>query len=253
MTRKQPAEDRDVLKFKLDAVQEYISFRERVLDQLQVDLQKAALSIPPRDLIGFVDRVQHAVDEAYQVLPSGSAFEQDLAEARARFNDAYVTASECAETKSALISAGFDAGAIASGFDSTLSHILGYWVERMGRLREWVRSTEDWVGLEAELGEMIRAVGMLLKCALEPAIHLREHWLNLLDGRVSSAEQQAGRSKKRGAKKDPHVAARNKKIITAWRTGEFPPYAQLGKEFGCSAEVVRKVIADMRRRSGPTS
>ena len=151
MAGKQPAEDRDVLKFKLDALQEYISFHERVVDQLQVDLQKAALPIPPRDLIGFVDRVQHAVDEAYQAGPSGSAFEQDLAEARARFNDAYLTAPEWAEAKSAMIEAGIDAGAIASGFYSTLSQILGCWIQRMDRVRARVRSTDDWGGLEADL------------------------------------------------------------------------------------------------------
>jgi hypothetical protein len=243
MARKQPTEDRDVLKFKLGALHDHITHHERVLEQLQIDLQKAPLSISPRDLDGFVDRVLDALDKLYQPAPSVSALEQDLAEARARFNGAYLTAPEWVERKSALIAAGFDAGAIASGFDSTLSQILGYWIEILNRLRTRVRLTEDWDGLEAVLGEMVAAVGMLLQFALEPAKDLRQHWLNLLGGRVSSAEQRAGRSKRRGRKKDPDVADRNKKMFMSWLTKKFPPYAQLAKEFGCSVEVVRKVIA----------
>jgi hypothetical protein len=123
----------------------------------------------------------------------------------------------------------------------------------MKRLRKRVRSTEDSGGLEADLGKIVALVGMVLDFALEPAKHLRQHWLDLLGGRVSSAEQGARRSKRRGRKKDPDVTDRNKKIFTAWRTKRFPPHAQLAKEFGCSVEVVRKAIAAGRRRSGPTS
>jgi hypothetical protein len=253
MARKQPVEDRDVLKFKLGSLQEYISFRERVLDQLKVDLQKAALSIPRRDLIGFVDRVQHAVNEAYQAFPSGSAFEQDLTEARAQFDDDYLTAPEWAETKSTLIEAGFDAEKIESGFDSTLTHLLEFLNEWMKQLREWVRSTKDWGGLEAVLGEIVAAVDTLLQFALKPANQLRQHYLNLLDGQVSLMKQRAGRSKRRGRKKNPDVARRNEEMFTAWKTNNFNTFIELAKEFGCSPDVARKAITARRRRSGPTS
>jgi hypothetical protein len=253
MARKQPAEDKDVLKFKLDALQEYISFRERKLDQLQVDVEKAALPIPPHDLDGFFDRVLDAIREAPQAFPSGSAIEQDLAEARDRFNDTYLTAPVWSETKSALIEAGFDAEAIEKGFDSTLSHIVVFWCERMDRLRERVRSTEDRVGPEVLLGEMISAIGELFQSALEPAKHLRQYWLDLLGGRVSSAEQGAGRSKRRGREKDPKVVERNQAIFEDWQTGIYLSYAELAPKHRCSAEVVRKAVAAKRPRYGRTS
>jgi hypothetical protein len=253
MARKQPAEDRDVLKFKLDVLHDHITHHERVLEQLETDLTKAPLSILRPDSDGFVDCVVDAVDKLYQPAPSLSALEQDLAEARAWFNGAYLTTPEWAEAKSALSEIGFDAGAIESGFDSTLTHILEVWNERMNRLRKRVRSTEHWGGLEADLGKTVALIGMLLEFALAPAKHLRQHWLDLLGGRVSSAKLGAARPKRRGPKKDPDVADRNKKMFTAWRRKKFPPYAQLAEEFGCSVEVVRKVITAMRRRSGPTS
>jgi hypothetical protein len=252
MARKQPAEDRDVLKFNLGVLHDHITHHERVLEQLHIDLTKAPLSILRRDCDGFVDRMLDAVDKLYQPAPSLSALEQDLAEARARFNDAFLTTPEWAEAKSALIEIGFDAGAIETGFDSTLKHILEYCNEWMKRLRKRVRSTEESGGLEADLGKLVALVGMVLDFALEPAKHLRQHYLDLLGGRVSSTKQGAGRSKRGGRKKDPDVVNRNKKILTAWRIKKFPPYAQLAKEFGCSAEVVRKVITAKRRRSGPT-
>jgi hypothetical protein len=248
MARKQPAEDRDVLKFKLDVLHDHITHHERVLEQLQIDLTKAPLSILRRDADGYVDRVLDAVDKLYQPTPSLSALEQDLAEARAWFNGFYLTTPEWEETKSALIEIGFDAGAIESGFDSTLTHILETWNERMNRLRERVSSTEDWGGLEADLGKRVALIGMLLEFALAPAKHLRQHWLDLLSGRVSSAKQKAGRSKRGGRTKDPNVLKRNQAIFEAWQTGNFLTHAELAREFKCRPDVVRKAIKAMRRR-----
>jgi len=242
MAKKRQVDDRDVLKFKLQALHEYISHHERKLDQFHIDLQKAALFRETRDPDDFIGRVTSILSDLYTADPPLSLIEADLTDARKEVNHAYNTSPEWAEIRGKVIESGLAERPIEARFDLVLAHTMMSVFGRLKALQTSGASTGDRNDLAGELIAIMEYARIVFDWALDPARHLRQRWIDAMKGPTSA------RPGSRGRPKDETVARRNPKIIEAWKTGNYRTYKELGDAFGVTAEVARKVVRSIRRK-----
>lgn len=240
MAKKRQVDDRDVLKFKLQALHDYISHHERKLDQFHIDLRKAVLARDPDDPGDFVNRVTGIVSDLYTADPPLSLIAADLADARAEVNDAYDASPEWAEIKGKVIESGLAEKPIEAGFDSVLAYSMMFVLGRLKALQTSGASAEDRYKFAKKLTAIMESARDVFDGALDPARHLRQQWIDAMNGRTST------RPGRRGRPKDETIARRNIKMREARDTGAYRTFKELGDAFDVSADVARKVVGWIR-------
>ena len=253
MARKQPVEDRDVLKFKFQALQDYISHHERKLDQFQIDLGKAVVLRDRGDSGGSLDRVVESLLVLYSADPSTSLIDADLADARAEVDAAYDASPEWAEIKGHVIKSGLAEVPIEAGFDSMLTYEMTFVIDRLNKMGAGAMSAADGDELVDEVFELMRYACGVCDAALGPAQHLCRRWLDALNSRTPTPSRGSVRKARRGRPKDEGIALRNRKMQEAWLTGRYKTYTELGDAFRVAGDVARKAVRPILRKIGVDS
>src|SRR5260370_35736913 len=86
MGRKKPTKDREFLEFKLQILNDYISHREHMVQNFNIDVEKASILFSPQDFSGVVVHIKNAVGKLWAADRSTDLIKTDLAHAHARFN-----------------------------------------------------------------------------------------------------------------------------------------------------------------------
>jgi hypothetical protein len=241
---KKTVENRDVLRFKLGALNDHISHHERSLDQFRIDLDKTALfrALPGAD--DLVDRVMNIVSQLHKASPRKSVFEADLAVARAEVRAGKDALPEWAAVKAKAIRSGLAEVPIEEGFELVLSYAMTNVLERLNGLRASGALVEGGDGPAREWLATLKSFADLLDVALDPARHLRQRYLDALNGETGSTGLGVARHKKGGRPKDEGKAWRYQKMCEAWASNKkrYGTYAKLAEAFGCSKDTAGKEV-----------
>lgn len=249
MAKKRPSEDRDVLKFKLQVLHDYISHHERKLAQFEIDLHNAVMLRDPEDTGGFARRVKEIVLDLYTAEPPKSLIEADLVNARAEVNTAVNASPEWAKFKQEAIKLGRAAKPKETGFDEILAYARVNVFRRWDKLQTsglWETDSEAFVKVFLEITNGFQ---VLYSTTLEPAKHLRQKWIDMLGGQPMKTPFGDPGPNQRGRKIDPKVKQRNKKIAEAWETKEYSNYKQLATKFGVNVDTVRKAVQAFKQKN----
>jgi hypothetical protein len=245
---------RESLKVRLDALRQYIVYREHIIDQLTIDLQKIVMFESSReDLVAFSESIVAALSRVWVPDPRSTLFEKELQESRAELNAEYLASPECTQIQERFLAAGRVRREDKVDFDFLLSVMYRDIYDRhqdvaqaLAQLTELPENPRAYKSVVIKIMDDLRS---LLDVALDPARKLRERWLEVIDRPLDARTIRSPKRKaKRGRPRNPDITKRDIQMYQL-RESRKLTFPELGRMFNVKPETARKGVDRVRRRN----